>query len=104
MTSLAWVGSGHIGSITGPAILAVSKGFQSEFRYGWRYRSSHVTDFDIGPCIMECSVQVLSSSMDAEFYPEVTNSPRKGTPMHPMALYPPKRPTILGYIGVSHIS
>ena len=34
-------------TMTGLAVLAVSKGPQSQFRYCWWYRSSHGTDFDI---------------------------------------------------------
>ena len=34
-------------AVTGPAILAVSKGPQSQSRYCWWYRSNFSTDFDI---------------------------------------------------------
>ena len=33
--------------MAGPAILAVSKGPQSQFRYCWWYRKSHGIDFDV---------------------------------------------------------
>ena len=41
------IGLSWLGFITKPALLAVSKGPQSQFRYYWWYRSRRSTDFTL---------------------------------------------------------
>ena len=55
---------------TGPAIVAVSKGPHSQFRYCWWYRSSHGTDLDVSEiaspevcrfCAARLAIRLLSA-------------------------------------------
>ena len=48
------------GALTGSAILALERGFQSQFSYCWWYRSSHGADFVASPARIQtqlCSRQ-----------------------------------------------
>ena len=49
---------------TGPAVLAVSKGLQSQFRYCLWHRSSYSTDFDMS----EIASPVIATISCSRFY------------------------------------